>query len=156
MAWGSAMLSAASISLDQMNVSGDDSALMCDRSEPGTGSTSDNVEGTRETRASRKRLVLGAKHSGAQRSTRPRTLSGAKAAKIAASVPPREWPISKGFRSAALSDIRVTQSPMAIAQASSPRFTRSDEAGIHSKRCTFKPCFKQYRMALTDGARSQM
>ncbi len=36
------------MSLDHMNVPGDARALMCDSSEPGKGSVSDNVDGTNE------------------------------------------------------------------------------------------------------------
>src|SRR5690348_451143 len=93
------MLIAASASLDQTNVSGEARALTCDNRDPGQGRSAGNPDGTSDTRASRNWLVSGRKHNGALSRTRPRMRSGAEAAKIAARVPPSEWPMRRGLQS---------------------------------------------------------
>jgi hypothetical protein len=107
------MLKAASTSLDHMKVLGEAKALSWERSEPGTMSVSDSVDGAIETMASRKRLVPGSKQRGAPRSTRPRTLCGSKAPNMAANVPPSEWPMRNGFVPRASIEILAAASAMA-------------------------------------------
>jgi hypothetical protein len=124
----------ASLILAHMNVLGDASVVMNASSEPGKESPWDSGCGTKETRASLNWLDAGSKQSGAPRRMRPRMLSGAEALKIAASVPPREWPARNGFVQAFCREILATHSEMACVYSSSPLPWLTPEAGIHSRR----------------------
>src|SRR5258708_26254629 len=85
-------------------------ALICDSSEPGTTVPWDKRDGDIFTKLSRNRLVPGAKQSGVASRTRPRILSRSKAEKMAAKVPPSEWPMRKGLVSPDCRDRTATAS----------------------------------------------
>jgi hypothetical protein len=71
-------------------------------SAPGTGSRAvPSASGPGPAIAASAARLLpddGPKHSGASIRSSPRTCSGRRAAKMAASVPPREWPASSAWR----------------------------------------------------------
>jgi hypothetical protein len=66
-------------------------------------------------------------------------LAGAEALKIAANVPPSEWPTRNGFVPVAPLEIFATHSEMASVYSLSPLSWFRREAGIHSRRWTCKP-----------------
>ena len=124
----------ASVSRDQTKVSGEATALACERIDPGYGSDSETGSGIKETNASRNGLSSGLKHRGDPSSTRAPMIAGAVAAQIAESVPPSECPMTAGFEPCDPDGMTARAAVMASAHSAIPTLHVFSEAGSHSRR----------------------